>query len=151
MQISSKFTIAVHVITCVEYFKDKETVTSNFLAGSIGVNPVIVRTVMSSLKEANILNSQQGKSGIELSRPLEEISFFDVYKVVDPVHENGLFHFHENPNELCPVGRNIHFAMDEKLEHIQKTMEEEMKNIYVSDVYNDVLFQLKKEEDHGTE
>ena len=36
MQITSKFTIAVHIITAIDYFKDHEKVTSNFLAGSVG-------------------------------------------------------------------------------------------------------------------
>ena len=51
MQITSKFTIAVHIITAIEYFGESETVTSNFLAGSVGANPVIVRGVMRSARE----------------------------------------------------------------------------------------------------
>ena len=41
MQITSRFTIAVHVLTAIEYFKDMDRVNSEFLAGSVGVNPVI--------------------------------------------------------------------------------------------------------------
>ena len=138
MQITSRFTIAVHIITCVEHFKDREKVTSNFLAGSIGVNPVIVRTVMSMLSKAGIISISQGKSGITLARPLDEISFYDVYRAVDCVNEDGLFHFHENPNPACPVGRNIHRAMDERLKQVQRAMEAEMKGITVADVTEDV-------------
>ena len=58
MQITSRFTIAVHVITAIEYFKDMDRVNSEFLAGSVGVNPVIVRTVISKLREAGILKTQ---------------------------------------------------------------------------------------------
>ena len=43
MQISSRFTIAVHILTCIDYFADEYTITSDFLAGSVGVNPVIIR------------------------------------------------------------------------------------------------------------
>ncbi|MEE8836579.1 MAG: hypothetical protein SOH80_06330 [Eubacteriales bacterium] len=49
MQIGSKFTIGVHIITAIDYFKDMGRVNSEFLAGSIGVNPVIVRTVISQV------------------------------------------------------------------------------------------------------
>ena len=38
MQISSRFTIALHIFACVEYFKDKEKITSDFLSGSISSN-----------------------------------------------------------------------------------------------------------------
>ncbi len=138
MQITSRFTIAVHIVTCIEYFKDDETVTSNFLAGSVGANPVIIRTVMSKLKDAGIIDISQGKSGIRLTRPLEEITFYDIYKAVECVDETGLFHFHENPNTDCPVGRNIHAAMDLRLLQIQESMENEMRGITVADVAGDI-------------
>lgn len=137
MQITSRFTIAVHIITAVDYFKDKEKVTSNFLAGSVGANPVIVRNVMGDLKEAGIIDISQGKSGITLAKKPDEITFFDIYKAVDCIDDEGLFHFHENPNANCPVGRNIHKAVDGKLLKVQQAMEEEMKQIFLADVVDD--------------
>ena len=141
MQITSRFTIAIHIITAIDYFKDSYTVTSSFLADSVGANPVIVRNVMGSLKEAGIISISQGKSGISLAKSLDKITFYDVYKAVDCLNEDGLFRFHENPNIKCPVGKNIHKAMDLKLEKIQDNMENEMRNITVADVAAD----LKKE------
>lgn len=138
MQITSKFTIAVHIITAIDYFKDSEKVTSNFLAGSVGANPVIVRNVMGNLKESGIIEISQGKSGISLAKGLDEITFYDVYKAVDCVDGEGLFHFHENPNIKCPVGRNIHLAMDEKLQRVQDTMENELRHITIADVAADI-------------
>ena len=137
MQITSRFTIAVHIITAVDYFKDKEKVTSFFLAGSVGANPVIVRNVMGSLKEAGIIDISQGKSGITLAKKLDEITFFDIYTAVDCVDDEGLFHFHENPNMNCPVGKNIHKAVDGKLLKVQQAMEDEMKQIFLADVVHD--------------
>lgn len=138
MQITSKFTIAVHIITAIDYFKDSEKVTSSFLAGSVGANPVIVRNVMGSLKDAEIISISQGKSGITLLRRPAEITFYDVYKAVDPLNEEGLFHFHENPNMKCPVGRNIHAAMDKRLLEVQESMENELKSITVADVCGEI-------------
>mgnify|MGYP000934088563 FL=1 len=138
MQITSKFTIAVHSITAIDYFKDSEKVTSNFLAGSVGANPVIVRNVMGNLKESGIIEISQGKSGISLVKGLDEITFYDVYKAVDCVDGEGLFRFHENPNIKCPVGRNIHLAMDEKLQREQDTMENELRHITIADVAADI-------------
>ena len=145
MQITSKFTIALHIITAIDYFKEKETVTSRFLAGSIGANPVIVRGVMSNLKEAGIIDSSQGRSGLSLKRPLEDITFYDIYEAVDCVSEEGLFHFHENPNANCPVGRNIHRAVDGKLDRVQQAMEEEMKQISLADVVEDTRREILEE------
>ena len=138
MQITSKFTIAAHIIAAIDYFKDSEKVTSNFLAGSVGANPVIVRNVMGNLKELGIIAISQGKSGISLAKELSKITFYDVYKAVDCVDDSGLFHFHENPNINCPVGRNIHSAMDEKLQRVQSIMENELSCITMADVVADV-------------
>lgn len=138
MQITSKFTIAVHMIAALYFFQEKTKVTSGFLAGSVGANPVIVRNVLGNLKEAGIINISQGKSGISLARSPEEISFYDVYRAVGCIDERGLFHFHENPNIRCPVGRNIHLAMDEKLQKVQDEMEESLRRITVAEVAEDL-------------
>ena len=145
MQISSKFTIAIHLLAVIHYLGEEGKVTSSVLAGSIGVNPVIVRNVMGNLKEAGLINISQGKSGITLSKKPDEITFYDVYKAVDCVKEEGLFHFHENPNPECPIGRNIHTAMDAKLDRIQASMEAEMQGITLADVMMDIQSELKKE------
>ena len=138
MQITSNFTIAVHIITAIDYFKDSEKVTSSFLAGSVGANPVIVRNVMGDLKNAGIIEISQGKSGIALSRSLDQITLYDVYKAVGCVGENGLFHFHEKPNMECPVGRNIHKTMDSRLSQIQETMEMELKKTTLDEIAQDI-------------
>jgi len=145
MQITSKFTIAVHIITAIDYFKDSEKVTSSFLAGSVGANPVIVRNVMGNLKEAEIIDISQGKSGITLARKLDEISFYDIYKAVDCVSDEGLFHFHENPNTDCPVGRNIHTAVGGRLLKAQQAMEKELKEILLADVVEDTRKEILRE------
>ena len=145
MQISSKFTIGVHLLAVIDYLGESEKVTSSVLAGSIGVNPVIVRNVMGNLKEAGLISISQGKSGISLTKTPGQITFYDVYKAVDSVNEDGLFPFHENPNPECPIGRNIHKAMDSKLERVQMCMEEEMRKITLADVMTDIQRELKKD------
>ncbi len=145
MRISSKFTIGVHILILVDYLGNKEKVTSNILAGSIGVNPVIVRNVMGHLKEAGIIRISQGKSGIALEKKLDEISFYDIYKAVDSVGDDGIFHFHENPNPECPVGKNIHMAMADKLDRVQQSMENELRTIKVADVMSDILKEIEIE------
>ena len=42
MQISSRFTIGTHVLIMIALQGEKTKVTSDFLAGSVGVNPVII-------------------------------------------------------------------------------------------------------------
>ena len=147
MQIGSRFTIGVHIITAIDYFKDMDRVNSEFLAGSIGVNPVIVRTVISQLREAGIVQTQRGSSGAELTKRLDEITLYDIYKAVGSVDtEEGLFHFHEQPNPDCPVGRNIHRVLDQRLIDVQRAMEEKLRSTTLADIVKDTKTAIKNEE-----
>ena len=135
MQISSRFTIALHIFTCVDTFKDDYKVTSDFLAGSINTNPVIIRKILTQLKNAGLITVARGTGGITVNRPLLEITFYDVYQAIEPLENGDLFHFHEAPNPECPVGRNIHRLLDEKLKVIQNSMENKMKEYTLADLH----------------
>ena len=93
MQISSRFTISIHMMACMETFKNQYKITSDFLAGSIQVNPVIIRRILSQLKDAGLVDVKRGTGGAAVAKPLEEITFLDVYRAVDCIEENTLFHF----------------------------------------------------------
>lgn len=133
MQISTKFTIAIHILAAAEFFGKDEKITSDLLASSIGSNPVIIRNIMSDLKNAGLIATKRGPGGIEIAKPLDQISFYDVYEAVEK-NKTELFNFHDNPNQECPVGRNIHAALDETLLKAQKDFENDLKNYKLSDV-----------------
>ena len=137
MQITSKFTAAVHILTCIDIFGGQMRVTSDFLSGSTGVNAVIVRNVLGQLRNAGIVETRQGSGGAHLAKALDEITLYDIYKAVDCVDDEGLFHFHENPNADCPVGRNIHKAMDDRLQTAQAALENELKSTTLAQVVAD--------------
>lgn len=137
MQISSRFTLAVHILICIDTFKDEYKVTSDFLAGSTNINPVMVRRLLGQLKKAGMIDVMRGTGGAVITKPLNEISFLDIYKAVECVDNGELFHFHENPNANCPVGRNIHNILDEKLLRVQMALERELASITLEDVKKD--------------
>ena len=139
MQITSRFTVALHIVTCVEVFKDEYKVTSDFLSGSINTNPVIIRKILTQLKNAGLIEVARGTGGITVTKPLSEITFYDVYEAIEPVENGDLFRFHENPNPECPVGRNIHRLLDQKLQAIQGAMEDEMKRYTIEDLSSGAL------------
>ena len=145
MQISSRFTIGLHILTAIDTFQNEYKVTSDFLAGSIRTNPVVVRRILGQLKKAGLIESSQGVAGITIPKPLEEISFYDVYAAIEPVEEGDLFRFHDSPNPDCPVGRNIHRLLDGKLREIQNAMEEKMRRYTLADLH-DGLDDILREE-----
>lgn len=146
MQISSRFTVALHIFACAETFKDKYKVTSDFLAASINTNPVIIRKILVQLKNAGLIAVARGTGGITVTKPLSDITFYDVYQAIEPVENGDLFRFHEAPNPDCPVGRNIHALLDGKLKAIQNAMEDEMRRYTLADIQAD-LSEILAEED----
>ena len=137
MQISSRFTIAVHILIYIETFKDDYKITSDFLASSVNVNPVVIRRLLQQLKKAGIINVKRGSGGAYIEKPLDEITLLDVYNAVECIDNGNLFHFHENPNSRCPVGSNIHAVLDKRLDSIQQAMEREMSSVTLQDIADD--------------
>lgn len=144
MQISCRFTMAIHLFACIDTFKEQK-MTSDFLSGSIGTNPVIIRKLLRQLKTAGLIEVSRGTGGITVTRPLDKITFLDIYKAVECTPNEELFHFHEKPNEKCPVGRNIHHVIDDKLASVQSAMEKQLSHITLRDVKKDTEFWIKKE------
>ncbi len=127
MQIPSRFTIATHMLIIIALKGKESKVTSDFLAASVGVNPVIIRKTLSQLKKAELISVARGTGGTEIVKDLKDISLLDVYQAVECLGKTGqLFSFHDNPNPNCPVGAHIHDVLDQKLERIQLAMEAEL-------------------------
>lgn len=145
MQITSKFTAAVHILTCIEVFGGEMRVTSDFLSGSTGVNAVIVRNVLGQLRNAGIVETRQGSGGAHLAKALDEITLYDIYRAVECTDDTGLFRFHENPNAKCPVGRNIHKVMDSRLEAAQAALENELKLTTLAEIVADTKKIIEEE------
>jgi Rrf2 family protein len=121
VQFSSRFTIAVHTLLCIAQFDGVCRTTSKFLAGSVNVNPVIIRNILIQLKAAGLVTVEPGVGGASLSRDPADITLLDIFRAVEP--QEPLFHFHEHPNPECPVGSRVHGVLDSKLDSVQSAME----------------------------
>ena len=144
MQISSRFTMAIHMFACIDTFSDQK-MTSDFMAASIGTNPVIIRKLLQQLKAAGLIKVSRGTGGVTITRPLDQITFLDIYKAVECTPDEELFHFHENANSNCPVGRNIHRVLDGRLLQVQKAMEDKLAGMTLADVKKDVSLCIEEE------
>lgn len=133
MKITSRFTVAVHTLVAIHTLGKSNKMTSEFIASSVNVNPVVIRRTLLSLKAAGLVSVRAGSGGASLCKDVKDITLYDVYKAMDCI-EDGLFHFHENPNPECPVGRNIHAALDGYLFNAQSAMESELKSVTLADV-----------------
>lgn len=144
MQFSSRLPIAVHILLAIVEFEGKNKTTSVFLAGSVNVNPVIIRNTLGQLKAAGLITVKAGEGGSALAKKPEDISLMDIFDAVEK--EEELFHFHENPNPECPVGRNVHAVLDKRLLSIQEAMKQEMKSITLQSLIDDMNHMLEPNE-----
>ena len=146
MQIPSRFTIAVHILTLIAQNKGNETkLTSDLMASSVGVNPVIIRKTLSQLKKADLISVQRGTGGATLVKSPDEINLLQVYRAVDSIGPScQLFSFHDHPNPACPVGRNIHGILDQSLEDVQMAMEKELKKKTLAGILEDAKTHWKE-------
>ena len=143
MHISAKCSVAVHCLIFIYEYGEKEKVTSELLSRSTGINPVTIRNILSSLKKDGIIDVKSGTGGATLKCAPSEITLYRVWKAIEPDFLAKLIGVHSTPSELCPVGRNIHNILDDKLIRVQEAMERELKAITLADVMDDLEKNLR--------
>jgi Rrf2 family protein len=133
MKISSRFTVAVHILSLVA-IESNELCTSEWIAESVNTNPVVIRRVIGKLRNAGLIQVRRGLGGATLQKSLIDITLLDVYKAVEVVEEGELFQFHEKPNPNCPVGANIEAVLELILLRAQEAMESVLHEITMEDL-----------------
>ncbi|NML72123.1 Rrf2 family transcriptional regulator [Chryseobacterium sp. RP-3-3] len=102
---NTRFATAIHIMTLLAK-SPQEWLTSEWMAGSINVNPVIVRKEISVLREAGLIASRQGKDGgSQLAKSVDQISISEIYRAVKNTEVLGKKN--QNPNPACSVGKEI--------------------------------------------
>ncbi|MDR1039141.1 MAG: Rrf2 family transcriptional regulator [Deltaproteobacteria bacterium] len=136
MRFSLKVSAAVHILLVAHFFSETKRITGRLLSKSTGCNPVVVRTLVLSLKNAGILEVSRGPlGGARLLKTPEEISLWDVYAAVDPESMDALVRgIHNTSSQHCPVGRWILDVLKGPYEKIAGVIEKEMRAIALADL-----------------
>ncbi|SEM66555.1 Rrf2 family protein [Chryseobacterium taichungense] len=112
---NTRFATVIHIMTLLAE-SPREWLTSEWMAGSININPVMVRKELSVLREAGLIISRQGKvGGSQLAKNADEIKISDIYSAVKNTEVLGKKN--NNPNPACTVGKEIN-------EHLQTLFSE---------------------------
>lgn len=143
MQISSRFSVAVHIISLLKLYGDP-MLTSDYIAGSVNTNPVVIRRILGMLKTSGFVSINRGNGGAYLIKNVEDITMLDVYRSVSNIEENKLFKIHKNTNFDCPVGANIEETVTQTFISVQNTMEEHLSKITLADVINNLSTNIEK-------
>ncbi|WP_028543808.1 Rrf2 family transcriptional regulator [Paenibacillus taiwanensis] len=144
MKISSRFSVAVHIL-CLLALERNQLLTSDWIAGSVNTNPVVIRRLTGKLKQAGLVQVRPGTGGATLLKEPDQITLLDIYRAVEVVEEGELFHMHEQPNPECFVGANIQSVLEGILVSAQAAMERVLAEIPLSALVDD--FQGRKQLD----
>jgi Rrf2 family protein len=126
--------MAVHILAFLEHFKTQR-VTSDFIAGSVGTNPVVIRRILGLLKAAGLVTSQQGsEGGFALGKRPRDISLLEVYQAVKAAEAGHLFSLHEHPHPECPVGGVIQGVLEHEFLDVQAAMEMALQDITLATI-----------------
>lgn len=107
---NTRFATAIHILTLLAN-QPQDWLSSEYIAGSININPVIVRKEIGHLKKMGLVESRKGKEGgVQLSKPSNKILLSDVYKAVNASHLLGKQN--QQPNPKCPIGKQINTQLD---------------------------------------
>ncbi|HCM33945.1 Rrf2 family transcriptional regulator [Chryseobacterium sp.] len=115
---NTRFATAVHIMTLLAK-SPQEFLTSEWIAGSINVNPVIVRKEISVLREAGMIISRQGKvGGTQLAKSADAITISEIYRAVKNTEVLGKKN--QNPNPACSVGKEINTHLNTLFEETEQ-------------------------------
>lgn len=107
---NTRFATAIHIMTLLAR-NPQEWLTSEWISGSININPVIVRKEIGVLKAAGLIVSRQGKEGgSQLAKKPEQINIADIYIAVK--NTEALGKKNQNPNPDCSVGKEINHHLE---------------------------------------
>jgi Rrf2 family protein len=124
MNLSARYTVALHVLTLLASCPG-QALTSEFIAGSVNTNPVVVRRIMGKLRNAGLVQSQPGSGGgWKLASDPAALTLADVRRAVQ---EGSPFSMHpQMPNPACPVGRSIQQALLPLFQQAERALEDDL-------------------------
>ncbi|WP_329086393.1 MULTISPECIES: Rrf2 family transcriptional regulator [unclassified Streptosporangium] len=137
MGLSSRSAVAIHALTMLARWGE-HSLTSAEIADSLASNPVLVRRILGSLRDAGLVWSTEGRGGgWSLARAPREITLYDAYSAVEagPVLSR---HAHP-PSAECEVGRNIQALLEVEFRDAERAMEERLGRTTIAHLLQQVL------------
>ncbi len=132
MTANSRFYLAVHILTLLAMFPE-DLRKSEDIGMSAGVNPVVIRRLITTLRKAGIVSAKQGTGGGSyLQKDPFSITLARVYRLVE--EESVLTPHGRNTSKMCPVGRHIHEALGTVAASVETAIEDTLGQTTIGDM-----------------
>lgn len=134
MPRDSRMSRLLHVLIHMERHLDRPT--SEQLSKMLGTNPVVVRRMLSGLRDRQLITSEKGHGGgWQLTRSLAEITLLDVYQALD---EPPLFNFGPgNDHPDCLVEQAVDARMAQTMSEAETLLKDRFSTITIADLAKD--------------
>ena len=136
MRYSYKLSDAVHILAYLEIFADEDH-SSVAISKSINSNPSLVRSLMSNLRKANLIETKQGLADTKLTRDPADISLYDVFQAIEMNHD--LLHVDPKTSMNCQVGSRIQGVLDQQYRAVEEAAFEKMKSISLKEIIDGIV------------
>ena len=128
--MNGRFPISLHIMTLLS--SAGEVISSDYIAGSININPVLIRKELSNLIKQGLVKSQEGKKGgYTLNKPATQITLAGIYDAVKP--EAILGKAKNQPNPKCPIGKQINSHLNTLDKEIEQAMMDKLGDTNLAD------------------
>jgi Rrf2 family protein len=131
--MDGRFAISLHILTLLTQ-ADGAWLSSDYLAGSININPVLVRKEIINLRKRGLVISREGKNGgSTLAKSAEQILLSDVFRAT---HEGAFLGKARNsPNPNCPIGRQINLHLNSLYSEAEQALLNQLGSTTLADFY----------------
>lgn len=136
MNDNQQFSVSVHILAILAAYPNAP-LTSETIAESVDTHPVVIRRIMSHLRQHGLVDSRPGTSGgWRLLQEPAAINLRDVYRAIR--HENVLA-MHQHPNPDCPIGGHIQETLGPVFDEAQGSLETTLEQFTILDVLENIL------------
>ncbi|MBU5276764.1 Rrf2 family transcriptional regulator [Lactiplantibacillus argentoratensis] len=145
MRVSTRFSDSIHLLAYIKIYADTK-LTSDAIARSIDTSPVVVRRLMSKLRQAGLITTTPGTAQPALAKPLSQISLLSVFYAIEG--DKPLLAVDHKTNPDCIVGGNIQTVLKQYYQDAQTAAEARLAKTSLQDVVDNILVEQAKKDAH---
>lgn len=147
MKRSSRLSIALHALVHL-HAQPGKALTSAALSTCLMTNPVVVRRILGTLRDAGVVEASKGPNGgWSLARPAEEITLQQVYSAMG---ERLLLRTESDPGDHdCTIVRSVDRVMTEFLDDAEALLAARLARVRLSDIASNAIGALPGKVDTG--
>lgn len=141
--MNSRFAVTTHIMAYLAFAHTSSRPTnSESIAQKLGTNPVVVRRLIGSLREAGLVRTQLGAGGgASLTRCPHEISLLDIYSAIEQPSDPDLFALGSIEEDVC--AHRMGACIQSSLQDFFGAAEEAMKQALSHNTLADVIEQAR--------